>query len=337
MVRWFIDRKNKIPLYLQLRDLIEYYISTGALKDDQQLPTVEELARDLDINFETVRKTYKELEREQLIVSIRGRGTFVKAHAGRSARSRRQARIKDDSEAMLRSCLEQLLVQHGTARSVLEHVENVLTEVATPSSHAVVIFTECNLLQVRDISLHLERQVDVPVRAVLLEEVKAEIKRCLDRHEEVLAVITTGFHVHQVREMLKSEPVEVDFVITNMSPETRRRIDNFDRSARFGFVCRDASSAALYKDLLRNELGLENDLRCCKAEDSIALADMLGTVDVLLVSPTVMEAVRKLAPASLPIFNVFDRVDPVSLAVLKNRISAALARRPNHVQPAAAL
>ena len=52
---------NKVPLYLQLKDLIKYYISTGAIQADHQLPAVNALAKELGINFETVRKAYKEL------------------------------------------------------------------------------------------------------------------------------------------------------------------------------------------------------------------------------------------------------------------------------------
>jgi DNA-binding transcriptional regulator YhcF (GntR family) len=40
MIKWFLDKSSKIPLYLQLKDLIKYYISTGAIKDSEQLPGV---------------------------------------------------------------------------------------------------------------------------------------------------------------------------------------------------------------------------------------------------------------------------------------------------------
>ncbi len=47
MIKWFVDRENKIPLYLQLKDLIKYYLSTGAIEDSQQLPGVVSLAAEL--------------------------------------------------------------------------------------------------------------------------------------------------------------------------------------------------------------------------------------------------------------------------------------------------
>src|SRR5512135_458901 len=80
MIKWFIDKDNKVPLYLQLTDLIKYYISTGEIKDKDQLPGVNVLARELRINFETVRKAYKELEKEGLLVTRRAKGTYATLH-----------------------------------------------------------------------------------------------------------------------------------------------------------------------------------------------------------------------------------------------------------------
>ena len=81
-MNWVIDKENKIPLYLQLKDLVKYHISTGSVQEGQRLPPINELAERLGINFETVRKAYKELEREGFLSSKRGRGTFTTASSG---------------------------------------------------------------------------------------------------------------------------------------------------------------------------------------------------------------------------------------------------------------
>jgi len=62
MIRWFVDKNSDIPLYVQLKGLIKHYVSTEAMQDNPRLPTVKALAKQLDINFETVRKAYKDLE-----------------------------------------------------------------------------------------------------------------------------------------------------------------------------------------------------------------------------------------------------------------------------------
>jgi hypothetical protein len=53
------------------------------------------------------------------------------------------------------------------------------------------------------------------------------------------------------------------------------------------------------------------------------------TADLLLVSPPVYEEVRKAAPSKLPVFNIFDRVDPMSLRVIKDRLNEQNRIPPN--------
>ncbi len=77
MAQFFLDKENKVPLYLQLKEQIKYYISTGSLGAREQLPPVKVLAKNLGINFQTVRKAYKELEDSGLINIKHGEGTFI--------------------------------------------------------------------------------------------------------------------------------------------------------------------------------------------------------------------------------------------------------------------
>src|ERR1019366_9942325 len=109
MIRWFIDKSSKIPLYLQLKDLIQYYISTGVLRETQQLPTVSDLAKQVGITFETVRKAYKEVERDGLIESTRGRGTFVSGHGGKRTFAVSHRTTEPELAQSLKLTLKQLL------------------------------------------------------------------------------------------------------------------------------------------------------------------------------------------------------------------------------------
>src|SRR5258706_4360887 len=74
-----IDTAHPTPLYHQLARAIRFAIATGRLVVGDQLPTVRQLAVDLRINANTVAKVYVELEREGVVETRRGVGTFVKA------------------------------------------------------------------------------------------------------------------------------------------------------------------------------------------------------------------------------------------------------------------
>ena len=75
-----IDKKSDIPVWVQLKQRITYCILSGQIAPGEQLPTVRELAIDLDVNYHTVNKVYRELEDMGLLEILSGKGTFVTAH-----------------------------------------------------------------------------------------------------------------------------------------------------------------------------------------------------------------------------------------------------------------
>jgi GntR family transcriptional regulator len=77
MENFRIDEQSGIPVWIQVRKRLVYTIVSGQYKSGDQLPTVRELAVQLDINYNTVNKVYQDLERDGYIVTKRGRGTFV--------------------------------------------------------------------------------------------------------------------------------------------------------------------------------------------------------------------------------------------------------------------
>lgn len=75
---------SRTPIYQQIIEQILAQIACGALKPDQQLPGVRNLANDLGINPNTVVKAYAELENNGYIYSVQGKGSFVKKREGDS-------------------------------------------------------------------------------------------------------------------------------------------------------------------------------------------------------------------------------------------------------------
>ncbi len=72
-----LDLRSKIPIYVQIIDQIKHLIATGVLVPGDQLPTIRELAADLDVNFTTVARGYRLLDEEGLISTQHGRGTYI--------------------------------------------------------------------------------------------------------------------------------------------------------------------------------------------------------------------------------------------------------------------
>ena len=74
-----IDPHDATPIYAQLERGLRAAIASGRLRPGDQLPTVRQLAVDLQINANTVARVYTELERAGVIETRRGVGSFVSA------------------------------------------------------------------------------------------------------------------------------------------------------------------------------------------------------------------------------------------------------------------
>jgi GntR family transcriptional regulator len=72
-----IDPASKVPIYIQLEEQIRAHIAAGQLRPGDQLPTIRELATDLRVNYNTIARVYVDLDRDGIISTQRGRGTFV--------------------------------------------------------------------------------------------------------------------------------------------------------------------------------------------------------------------------------------------------------------------
>ena len=72
-----IDPESSVPIYVQIEDRIHSLIAAGQMQPGEQLPTIRELAADIRVNLNTVARAYFELDREGVISTQRGRGTFV--------------------------------------------------------------------------------------------------------------------------------------------------------------------------------------------------------------------------------------------------------------------
>jgi GntR family transcriptional regulator len=77
MITFKLDSRSGVPIYRQIQDQVRYGVASGLLVVGEQLPTVRALAVELAVNPNTVIKAYTELEREGLLTTEQGSGTFI--------------------------------------------------------------------------------------------------------------------------------------------------------------------------------------------------------------------------------------------------------------------
>jgi GntR family transcriptional regulator len=78
-----VEFDNNLPIYIQIMQYIKKQIVTGRLKEGDKLPSVRELATELQINPNTVQRTFQELEREGIVETKRGMGRYVTKERGK--------------------------------------------------------------------------------------------------------------------------------------------------------------------------------------------------------------------------------------------------------------
>lgn len=73
----FIDNKSGAPIYSQIYDQIKVQIISGALAENELLPSIRALAKDLRISFITTKRAYEELEKDGFIYTLPAKGCYV--------------------------------------------------------------------------------------------------------------------------------------------------------------------------------------------------------------------------------------------------------------------
>lgn len=73
----FVDNKREAPIYEQIYAQIKGQIISGELSEDEALPSIRNLAKDLRISVITTKRAYEELEAEGFIYTVAGKGCFV--------------------------------------------------------------------------------------------------------------------------------------------------------------------------------------------------------------------------------------------------------------------
>ncbi|QGU94753.1 GntR family transcriptional regulator [Clostridium bovifaecis] len=96
-----IDSKNNRPIYEQIIDAVKENILKGILQPGDKLPSVREMSSLITANPNTVSRAYMELERQGVIETIRGRGTYVSSNYKPKVEENRMEKLKDDIKKII--------------------------------------------------------------------------------------------------------------------------------------------------------------------------------------------------------------------------------------------
>jgi GntR family transcriptional regulator len=124
--RFLLDLHSGMPVYRQIMDQVRGGIASGALTAGDQLPTVRQLAVDLEINPNTVVRAYRELELGGLLETHQGTGTFISAQKMKRADAQREKQLAQ----IVADCVSRAGAAGFTVDELIEELRGLSSEPA---------------------------------------------------------------------------------------------------------------------------------------------------------------------------------------------------------------
>lgn len=118
-----ISNSSSVPIYEQIKEQIIEQIMNDELKEDEMLPSIRSLSKDIKISLMTIKKAYDQLESDGYIVSIAGKGTFVAPRNSNLVKEHAQKEIEDNIQKTI-----DLAVRYDISKDEIIDLVNMLYE-----------------------------------------------------------------------------------------------------------------------------------------------------------------------------------------------------------------
>ncbi|MCY7484004.1 GntR family transcriptional regulator [Paenibacillus alvei] len=123
-----ISNASNDPIYIQILNQIRQSILSGELRAGDSLPSIRQLAKDLQVSVITTKRVYEELEKEKLIDSVVGKGSFVSGANKDFIREQRMKQLEEKMIEIIRESKELSMSQ----QDVIDHIKLLFEEEQTP-------------------------------------------------------------------------------------------------------------------------------------------------------------------------------------------------------------
>jgi GntR family transcriptional regulator len=317
-----VNRQSAVPVHAQLLTQIRHLISTGRLKPGMQLPTVRQLAGFLRINRNTVARALAHLQQEGYLESRQGRGTFVveraPTHQGPAARS---------LERLVEDALDRARRLGFTHDELLATIA-ALAPQGRPSrpvkTRALLI--ECNEPELSHYRDQLEQELPLQVDRLLVDELAARLAREPGFLRSYRVVVTTFFHIHEVKQAVPSESPPTVALLSEANISTLLRLTELAEGTTIGLVCNSARGSQNLLSSIQSA-GLAHLVPVlAAADDPWSIDRMLEKTRTLVCSEQAVDEIRRRVPLDVELIIAHRRLDAGGIEMLRDllfRLDAA--------------
>ena len=237
-MRYTIDSTRETPIYKQVAEAILQDIRTGVLTAGTKLPTVRELAEEMELSMGTIKHAYDYLEDLDVIEMTQGRGSFVRSQEDSGAGSR-----KDRAMAAIDGLFTELESLGFTPREMEIYINLKLQGLEEKYDVVKIAAVDCNpeTLQLMESQLS---QIGYAQVAVFSLTHLAELSEKLNTSYDL--VLTTSSHYSDVEPYIK-ERQRLAMVAMMPSAETIIRLAQIPQDASVGIACASENFAAIVR------------------------------------------------------------------------------------------
>lgn len=311
-----VNKRSGVPLYLQVKKQILDQIRSGKIKVGSKMPTERELATSLGVSRNTISSAYNELEKEGIIKSYQGKGTFVIEEVS----SWKDKNLKDKIIKVLDLALEEALENGMSIEEFLEVVNDRVSERKEMMKKIVSVYVECNIEQAKMFSVQLSSTSEMSVIPLTISDLQKMDKNTIEVLTKCQVIITTFNHVNEVIELTKEQKKDVLGVAINPDLGTIVRIARYPEGTKFGFIC--ISEEFMFK--IRRALessGLGNvNMKFTNTYKENELKNFIEDTDVIIVSPGRYKDIKNFNKYGKDVIEFIYTLDDGSVKAIKSKL-----------------
>ena len=311
----FVDSKAPITINAQVAEQVKLLIALRELQPGEVLPTVVELAKQLEVNHNTVAAVYNDLIESNYLVAQRGKGTFV-------------ADTQEVQQLIFNQPFYEHLAQVFTAATVRlspsELAGAAYAQAVRLSQHQAApptLVLVGSLEHQEAVVKTIQSEIGVPISFLHWQDLTASGPTALPEFRAAELLLTTGPYFWEVTQLAKDEQ---EVMTLEFKPELPllTKISFFPRHASLLLVASEqADSEVMKKMLLRAGLSHLN-LRAIDLESLSQELNLLERADGICASPLVADKVRQQCQQPEKVMVVNFCIEPTNLSVLKARLAA---------------
>jgi GntR family transcriptional regulator len=314
-----VNRQSTVPVHVQLQVQIRHLISTGSLKPGMQLPTVRQLAGFLRINRNTVARALADLHQDGYLESCQGRGTFVvdrpPCREGRAARS---------LERLVQDALDR-------ARRLGFTHEELLASIAARAPHGRAgrsvrhraLLVECNQAELSRYQQQLEEDLPLSVDRLLVEEFQTRVGREPRSLRGYRAVVTTFFHIHEVKQALPPEAPPAVALLSEANISSLLRLTELPEGTTIGLVCNSPRGSQNLLSSIQSAGLAHLTPVLASADDPWSIDRLLEQTRTIVCSEQAVDHIRTRVPLDVEVIIAHRRLDAGGIEMLRDLLDEA--------------